>query len=52
MAAYRAAMLPERRPVMFSGTPIKIGAGVHVQEGEDGRPLIAVHHPEFGWAGA
>jgi len=50
LMACRQAMAPRRQPVMFAGMRIRIGDGVHRQEGEDGT-LIAVHHPGIGWVG-
>jgi len=52
LAACRAAMVPKRRPVMFEGARIVVGAGLHVQEEADGRLIVAVAHPGVGWVGS
>lgn len=54
LMACRAAMAPRRLPVMFAGSRIAIGSegALHVQREADGRTLLALHHPGFGWFGA
>ena len=47
----RAAMAPKRLPIMFPGSRISIGSGVHVQADPAGL-LVAVSHPGLGWIGA
>lgn len=52
LMACRAELEPRRRPVMFPGSRILMGEGLHLQTDADGRMLIAVHHPGIGWVGA
>ncbi|MDT8330183.1 hypothetical protein RQ831_03895 [Roseomonas gilardii] len=47
----RASIVPKRFPIMFPGSRISIGNGVHVQEDAAGL-LVAVSHPGLGWVGA
>jgi hypothetical protein len=51
LMACRAELEPRRRSVMFPGSRILMGAGLHVQAGEDGQILVAVHHAGLGWVG-
>ena len=51
LAACRAAMLPRRTGVLFSGSRINLGDALRVTTDAEGRRITAVMHPGLGWVG-